>query len=203
MAYIDSKKIALIRDEVKRKYPTKNGWKFSITGDNYSTVRCAIMQSPIDFQVEKHENLNHYSIEKRFKDNEQAQNVLTDLRNILNGNFLTEKEQNFDKSEPMTDYFDVGWYINLSVGQWDKPYVYKPVEQQEKKVVEVAPQIELPKGKLQIVAYSDKSIAVIGDTYTKRELLRSLGGKFNKFLSVGAGWIFATNKLEDLKLALV
>jgi len=22
----------------------------------------------------------------------------------------------------MTDYFDVGWYFHLSVGNWDKPF---------------------------------------------------------------------------------
>ena len=23
----------------------------------------------------------------------------------------------------MTDYFDVGFYVSLSIGEWDKPYV--------------------------------------------------------------------------------
>jgi hypothetical protein len=22
----------------------------------------------------------------------------------------------------MTDYFDVGWYIDIKIGKWDKPY---------------------------------------------------------------------------------
>ena len=27
------------------------------------------------------------------------------------------------KYNMMTDYFDVGWYISVNLGKWDKPYV--------------------------------------------------------------------------------
>jgi hypothetical protein len=27
----------------------------------------------------------------------------------------------------MTDYFDVSHYINVNIGQWDKPYVFTGV----------------------------------------------------------------------------
>ena len=30
---------------------------------------------------------------------------------------------NHDNSDIMTDYFDVGWYVNIYVGKWNKPYV--------------------------------------------------------------------------------
>jgi hypothetical protein len=29
---------------------------------------------------------------------------------------------NHDRSDSMTDYFDVGWYISINVGKWNKPY---------------------------------------------------------------------------------
>jgi hypothetical protein len=25
----------------------------------------------------------------------------------------------------MTDYFDVGWYIDINVGKWNKPYQFE------------------------------------------------------------------------------
>jgi len=28
---------------------------------------------------------------------------------------------NYDESDIQTDYFNVGWYIHLNVGRWDKP----------------------------------------------------------------------------------
>ena len=32
---------------------------------------------------------------------------------------------NHDNSDSQTDYFDVGWYIDINVGQWDQAYVYE------------------------------------------------------------------------------
>ncbi len=33
-------------------------------------------------------------------------------------------EGNHDRSDITTDYFDVGWYISINIGQWDKPYLF-------------------------------------------------------------------------------
>lgn len=62
--------------------------------------------------------------------------------------------------------------------------------------------VEVQPGKVQIISYSEKAIAVIGDTYPLKDKLKSLGGKFNKFLSCGAGWIFRKSDLEVIKNAL-
>ena len=29
---------------------------------------------------------------------------------------------NHNNSDISTDYFDVGWYIDINIGKWDKPY---------------------------------------------------------------------------------
>ena len=44
-------------------------------------------------------------------------------------NFLKEvlaamNKGNHDNSDAMTDYFDVGWYVNVNIGRWNQPYVY-------------------------------------------------------------------------------
>ncbi|MBF84561.1 MAG: hypothetical protein CL489_08815 [Acidobacteria bacterium] len=31
-------------------------------------------------------------------------------------------EENYDNSDAMTDYFDVGFYWEINIGTWDKPY---------------------------------------------------------------------------------
>ena len=36
-------------------------------------------------------------------------------------------EGNWDKSDIQTDYFNVGWYLDVNVGRWNKPYVYAPL----------------------------------------------------------------------------
>jgi hypothetical protein len=30
---------------------------------------------------------------------------------------------NHDNSDSQTDYFDVGWYVDVKVGKWNKPYI--------------------------------------------------------------------------------
>lgn len=53
--------------------------------------------------------------------------------------------------------------------------------------------------KFQIIDYSEKAIAVIGDTIEIKDALKSLGGRFNARLSCGAGWIFSKTKLADVQ----
>ena len=50
-----------------------------------------------------------------------------------------------------------------------------------------------------IVDYSEKAIAVVGDTKEIKDSLKQLGGKFNPRLSCGAGWIFSAKKRADVE----
>ena len=55
---------------------------------------------------------------------------------------------------------------------------------------------------IQIVNYSEKAIAVIGDTRAIKDTLKAIGGRFNAHLTCGAGWIFSKSKEEAIKAAL-
>ena len=33
----------------------------------------------------------------------------------------TDYSENYDNSDISTDYFDVGYYAHLAIGEWDKP----------------------------------------------------------------------------------
>lgn len=57
---------------------------------------------------------------------------------------------------------------------------------------------EVPAGTVQIIEYSEKAIAVIGETKPIKEGLKTLGGSFNFRLTCGAGWIFPKSKLEEV-----
>lgn len=35
----------------------------------------------------------------------------------------------FDKSDSMTDYFHVAWYLNINVGDFQRPYIYRGAAQ--------------------------------------------------------------------------
>lgn len=52
---------------------------------------------------------------------------------------------------------------------------------------------------LQIVEYSEKAFAVIGNTKEYKDDLKKLGGRFNARLSCGAGWIFSKKQREAVE----
>ena len=63
---------------------------------------------------------------------------------------------------------------------------------------------EQPRAKaegLQVVDYSEKAVAVIGDTKPHAEKLKKLGGRFNARLKCGAGWIFSKKKEAAVRAA--
>jgi hypothetical protein len=76
-------------------------------------------------------------------------------------------------------------------------------EQSEQTEVKNYSPVEVKAGTVQIIDYSEKAIAVIGDTKPIKDKLKELGGRFNFRLSCGAGWIFPKTKLTELQSALV
>lgn len=55
---------------------------------------------------------------------------------------------------------------------------------------------------VQIIDYSEKAIAIVGDTKAIKDTLKTLGGRFNAHLTCGAGWIFSKSKEDAIKAAL-
>lgn len=56
-------------------------------------------------------------------------------------------------------------------------------------------------GNLQIVDYSEKAVAIIGNTRDYATKLKELGGRFNGKLKCGAGWIFSKKREPELRAA--
>ena len=71
------------------------------------------------------------------------------------------------------------------------------IENTFKDVVKVE---EVKKLNIQLVEYSDRSFAVVGDTKDIKDKLKELSGHFNKFLNCGAGWIFSNKKRDDVEM---
>jgi hypothetical protein len=89
----------------------------------------------------------------------------------------------------------------VTAGQFEDFYkvTFEGVPTQEAQTFE---KVEVPTGEVQIIDYSEKAIAVIGDTKPIKDKLKELGGKFNFRLSVGPGWIFPKTRLEAVQNAL-
>jgi DNA repair protein RadC len=124
MAYISTEKVKSMRDQIKKLMPSKDGWKLSITRENHSGIRVVIYQSPIELRedpTQKNETVNDYYINDR--SNKDSIEILNKLVAIL-------KDGWYDKSDLMTDYFNIAWYTHIRLGDYDKPF--KVVEKKEK-----------------------------------------------------------------------
>lgn len=138
MAYMSQemkKELAPAIKAVLKKY----GVKGSISVDNYSSLVVTIKEGVLDFigDANKHNKEHAERRGERFyevKDNYQVNPYYASERAVDKkiGKFFKElveamngkgtKIANHDNSDIMTDYFDVGWYVNINVGKWDKPY---------------------------------------------------------------------------------
>jgi len=132
MAYVSQKDKKLLAPGIK-KVLKKYGLRGTIGVDHHSTLVVNIWEGNIDFiggwgknqninreehQVDGYIQVNEYWIENNYSG--AAKNCLMELKEAMNG---CEEIQNFDKSDIMTDYFHVGWYISINIGTWEKDYI--------------------------------------------------------------------------------
>lgn len=115
----------------------------------------------------------------------------------------------YSDSDAMEDYFDTNFYLNVELRK-DEYNVTEPKakkeatkKQEEPETVEAATSVE----GLEIVDYSEKAIAVFGETKEIKDQLKELGGKFNSALKYNgekrAGWIFSKKQAEKIRALLV
>lgn len=131
MAYMSQEKKAKIAPVVKailKKYNVKG----SLAVRNHSTLVLNIKSGTIDFIKNYNDtvsarpggfrlgspakdalSVNPYWYHEHFSG--KAKKFLEEVLAAMNVG-------NRDRSDSMTDYFDVGWYVDVNVGQWNKPY---------------------------------------------------------------------------------
>lgn len=112
MAYMSQEKKKSLAPAIKavlKKYNIKG----SIGVDHHSCLTVKIKSGVIDFGEDRFD-VNYHWIHEHYKG--VAKDFLTELKKAM-------MTGNHDNSDSMTDYFDVGWYIAIRVGQWDKPYI--------------------------------------------------------------------------------
>lgn len=73
-------------------------------------------------------------------------------------------------------------------------------EPEKKEVVQKVDEVSA--SGIEIVDYSEKAFAIIGETQPIADTLKSLGGRFNRKLSCGVGWIFSKRSLDNVKETL-
>lgn len=218
--------------EYRKNFYTANGWEGSRYDNNLSTKDVAArvreyvkMQWPqykfsIRTQYYSGGSAIHLTLvsgpEKAFKDG-ATRTYISTMRNVEGfEKDLTEivfhvmsdvcdfmQSYNYDDSDGMIDYFDTNFYSHVYVGDWNKPYqvvAAKKARVESSKEPEQKDNTTTPE--LEIVDYSEKAVAVFGDTKAIKDELKSIGGKFNPRLNYNggkrAGWVFPKSKLGEL-----
>ena len=118
MAYVAHDVIEKVRKSLKEQYPSKKGWKFSVTGRNTSSLNIRVMKAPESAKLpEAHMDINQYWIKENAVSNGWSPEFVA-LAEKMNE---IAHVDHWDKSEIQTDYFHCAYYINLSVGRWNRP----------------------------------------------------------------------------------
>lgn len=127
MAYMSQEKKAVIAAELKKAVP--KGWKYTLRVRNHSGIVMTIKSAPVDLltglngecaadiKARKYHQVNLHCLDRMFSGETLA--VMEAIKAALNTG-------NWDRSEPMTDYFDVGHYAYIDIGQWNKPFAVLP-----------------------------------------------------------------------------
>jgi len=135
MAYFTQEQKKAIAPAIKnllKKYNLKG----TLAVRHHSTAVLNISGGEIDFlsgKKDDHIQVNIYRIEDHYTG--KALDFLKEAKKIL-------MTGNHDRSDIMTDYFDVGWYVDINIGQYDKPYkltTQKQTSQAEQQKTEDAP----------------------------------------------------------------
>lgn len=122
MAYMNQERKSILAAALKKVVPT--GWKYTLAVRHHSTIVMTITEAPVDLIAEinasgqprdavGHTSINPYRFDKAFGPS------LPTIKAI----FAALNTGNHDNSDVMTDYFDVGWYVDVNIGRWDKPFV--------------------------------------------------------------------------------
>jgi hypothetical protein len=93
----------------------KHNMKGTVAIRHHSTLVVTIQKGLIDFKGK--DNVNEYYIAENYAKNPAARDFLLELKEAMNVG-------NHDRSDSMSDYFDVGWWISINIGKWNKPYEY-------------------------------------------------------------------------------
>ena len=134
MAYMNSEKKATIQAAIK-PILAKYGVKGSLSVRNHSTIVLSLKSGKIDFIDNKNRvcSASHYLTSNGFRPvtngnidvnpywykdhfDGTAKKFLSEVLGVMNTG-------NHDNSDSQTDYFDVGWYVDVNVGKWNKPYI--------------------------------------------------------------------------------
>lgn len=120
MAYMSQEKKKELWPTIK-KVLDKYGVKGSLSVHHHSSLNLNLRSGPIDFIADwtgEDKSNWHYQVNTYHYQNHYKGKALEFLKEVVPLMYVG----NHDRSDMMTDYCDVGWWVHVNIGQWDKPY---------------------------------------------------------------------------------
>lgn len=115
MAYFSQERKREMAPAVKAVL-AKYGMKGTLSVSHHSTVVLTLKEGPIDFGHNGRGfiDVNVYWIDEHYEG--VAREFLNEVYRVL-------MTGNHNNSDIQSDYFDVGWYVDIRVGRWNQPYI--------------------------------------------------------------------------------
>ena len=196
-----------------KENPDLNVCKWSVRSDVRS-IYVSLMAAPFDPFSDEYKVKNEYRYKNGYSEHGDTKDYTTQEAYRLIIKVKTFVMQYIrDYSDAMIDYYDCNIYDHYEIGQYDKPFQIIEKKESPKQgepskepnEVKVSEPVVTPEG-LEIVNYSEKAIAVFGETKAIKDELKKLGGKFNPVLKHNgekrAGWIFSKKQTDKVRALL-
>lgn len=123
MAYMNQERKATLAAEIAKVMPPT--WKYTLRVKHHSTLVLTIRQADVDLLSEnlvlkrleydgvRYRNLNEYHLPTEYE------GKLLKIFESIKGAMMVG---NHDRSDIQSDHFDVGWYIDINIGDSDSPF---------------------------------------------------------------------------------
>ena len=127
MAYISAEDVKAVRKELKAAYPE---YKFSVRkGAGSHSLHVTLLKGPRDLSditdKDGYGQVNQYHLHQVGKHEIFFKRILEIMKTApIQGEGFHANKGWYDNSDSMTDYFDTAYYLNLSIGSWNKPYEF-------------------------------------------------------------------------------
>lgn len=200
---IRGKQVAQLLREYIRKDADLSRCKWSVTTSDCGLcadkITVALMAAPFEVFTDEYKRTHPDRWQRGYSEHGTVEDWTTpECQQVVNKVKDFVSSYIHDDSDGMIDYYDRNIYDRYEIGKYDRPFARIETKEPQKKTPKEAKKTPKAAG-LQIIDYSEKALAVIGETKAVKEQLKQLGGRFNPRLSCGAGWIFSKKKETELR----
>ena len=137
MAFMSQERKAALAVEIAKVMP--KAWKYTLKVRHHSTLVLTIRQANVDLIKENmvsqtrdggkldYISLNEYNLQGHYSDK-----LLKTFESIK----VAMNIGNHDHSDVQSDYFNVGWYVDINIGAFQSPFRFVPNEtKQAEKII--------------------------------------------------------------------